>query len=126
MNIIQRALFLIILYWRPEMIRFKSTLKFMMVFLAIVGLVVVIGCGNSTEMQSMTDFLKQFSDTVDEYAAADDAKKEELKAKLDTYASKWSDLEMELDGRITPNDLEKLDKEYKVILKKYSSLTGKS
>ena len=108
------------------MIRFKSTLKFMMVFLAIVGLVVVIGCGNSTEMQSMTDFLKQFSDTVDEYAAADDAKKEELKAKLDTYASKWSDLEMELDGRITPNDLEKLDKEYKVILKKYSSLTGKS
>ena len=100
------------------MIRFKSTLKFMMVFLAIFGLVVVIGCGNSKE--------KQFSDTVDEYAAADDAKKAELKAKLDTYESKWSDMEMEMDGRITPNDLEKLDKEYKAILKKYSSLTGKS
>jgi hypothetical protein len=35
-------------------------------------------------------------------------------------------MEMEMDGRITPNDLEKLDKEYKAILKKYSSLTGKS
>ena len=90
----------------------------MMVFLAIFGLVVVIGCGNSKELQ--------FSDTVDEYAAADDAKKAELKAKLDTYESKWSDMEMEMDGRITPNDLEKLDKEYKAILKKYSSLTGKS
>lgn len=108
------------------MIRFKSTLKFMMVFLVFFGLVVVIGCGNSTEMQAMTDFLKLFSDTVDEYAAADDAKKSELKAKLDTFGSKWSDMEMEMDGRITPNDLEKLDKEYKVILEKYSSLTGKS
>jgi len=108
------------------MIRFKSTLKFMMVFLAIFGLVVVIGCGNSKELQSMTDFLKQFSDTVDEYAAADDVKKAELKVKLDTFASKWSDMEMEMDGLLTPNDLEKYDKQYKEIENKYTSLAGKS
>jgi hypothetical protein len=31
-----------------------------------------------------------------------------------------------MDGRLTPNDLEKFDKQYKEIQKKYASLTGKS
>ena len=35
-------------------------------------------------------------------------------------------MEMQLDGRVTPNDLEKFDKQYKKIAKKYASLNGKS
>jgi len=108
------------------MIRLKTTLNFLIVFSVLLGMVLVIGCGNSKEEQAMTDFLKLFSDTVDQYATADEAKKAELKAKLDTFASKWSDMEMEMDGRLTPNDLEKYDKQYKEIQKKYESLTGKS
>lgn len=108
------------------MIRLKTTLNFVIVFSVLFGLVFVIGCGNSKEEQKLTDFLKLYSDTVNQYAAADDEKKAELKAKLDSFGSKWSDMEMQLDGRVTPNDLEKFDKQYKEIQKKYASLTGKS
>jgi hypothetical protein len=97
------------------MIRFKSPINLAIVLLTLVGLVVFIGCGNSKEEQTMVDFLKLYSDTVDEYAAADNVKKAELKAKLDTFASKWMDMEREMDGRLTPNDLEKYDKQYKEI-----------
>jgi len=108
------------------MINSKSTLFLVMAFSALFGLVVLIGCGNSKEVQAMTDFLKLFSDTVDEYAAADQETKAELKAKLDSFHSKWSDMEMQMDGRLTPNDLEKFDKQYKEIEKKYASVAGKS
>ena len=108
------------------MIRFKTTLNLVILFTALLGLAFVIGCGNSKEEQKMIDFLKLYSDTVDEYAAADDAKKAELKVKLDAFESKWSNMEMEMDGRLTPNDLEKYDKQYKEIEKKYTSLAGNS
>ena len=108
------------------MFKTKSTLNYVIVFSVIIGLAFVIGCGSSKEVQAMTDFLKLFSDTVDEYAAADEVKKTELKAKLDTFESKWSNMEMEMDGRLTPNDLEKFDKHYKEIQKKYASLADKS
>jgi hypothetical protein len=112
--------------WRQEMIRFKTPLNFVIVFSVLFGLVFVIGCGNSKEEQAMTDFLKLYSDTVDQYAKADEATKAELKATLDSFDSKWSDMEMEMDGRLTPNDLEKFDKQYKEIQKKYTSLKEKS
>jgi hypothetical protein len=46
--------------------------------------------------------------------------------KLNSYKSKWSDLKMEMDGQLTPQALDELDKEYKKITKKYASLAGKS
>ena len=108
------------------MISSKSTLFIVMVFAALFGLAVIVGCGNSSEVQALTDFLKLYSDTVNEFAAADEVKKTELKAKLDSFHSKWSDMEMQMDGRLTPNDLEKFDKQYKEIEKKYASVAGKS
>jgi hypothetical protein len=108
------------------MIRLKTTLNFVIVFSVLFGLVFVIGCGNSKEEQVMTDFLKLYSDTVDQYAKADEATKVELKTKLDSFASKWSNMEMDMDGRLTPNDLEKYDKQFKEIQKKYAALAGKS
>jgi len=120
------TLLLSIFCWRQEMIRFKTTLNFVIVFSVLFGLVFVIGCGNSKEEQVMTDFLKLYSDTVDQYAKADEATKVELKTKLDSFASKWSNMEMDMDGRLTPNDLEKYDKQFKEIQKKYAALAGKS
>jgi hypothetical protein len=35
-------------------------------------------------------------------------------------------MEMQMDGRLTPNDLEKFDKQYKEIEKKYRALAGQS
>jgi hypothetical protein len=119
-------LFLSIYYWRPEMFKTRLTLNFVILMFVICGLVFVVGCGNSKEVQAMTDLLKLFSDTVYEYSAADKVKKTELKATLDSFGSKWSNMEMEMDGRLTPNDLEKFDKQYKEIQTRYASLTGKS
>jgi hypothetical protein len=108
------------------MIGSKSTMFLVMMFVALLGLAVIVGCGNSAEEKAMMDFLKLFSDTVDQYAAADDGEKAELKAKLDSFHSKWSDMEMQMDGRLTPNDLEKFDKQYKEIEDRYRALAEKS
>jgi hypothetical protein len=120
------ALLLSIFYWRPKMIRFRAILNFVIVFSALFGLVFVIGCGNSAEKQAMSDFLKLYSDTVDEYSAADESKKAEMKGELNSFKSKWSNMKMEMDGELTPQALDELDQEYGKITTKYASLAGLS
>ena len=108
------------------MIRFKSTLNFVIVFSALLGLVFGIGCGSSQEKQMMSDFLQQYNQEVDNYSAADNGKKAEMKGKLDSYNSKWSVMKMDLGGHITPQALNELDKKYEKIKEKYASLADKS
>jgi hypothetical protein len=104
-----------IFYRRPEMIRFKTILNFVIVFSVLFGLIFVIGCGSSAEKQAMSDFLKLYSDTVDKYSAADVSKKAEMKEELNSFKSKWSNMKMEMDGELTPQALNELDKEYNKI-----------
>jgi hypothetical protein len=110
------------------MMRLKSKLNLVIVFSALLGLAFVIGCGASAEKQAMSDFLQQYSQTVDEYSSADQSKKAEIEKKLDSYKAKWSTMksEMGLSGNVTPGALEKMDAEYQKITKKYASLNGKS
>ena len=108
------------------MFKTKSTLNYVIVFLAIIGLAFVIGCGSSQEKQAMSDFLQQYNQEVDEYSAADNGKKAEMQGNLDSYQSKWSDMKMDLDGQVTPQALDEMDKEYQKITKKYASLADKS
>jgi hypothetical protein len=108
------------------MIRSKTPLNFVICFTAFVGLVFVIGCGSSVEKQTMTDFVQMYSDTVNEYAEADESKRATMKEKMDSFNSTWSDMKMDLGSLVTPNVLEELDKQYKEIAKKYGSLIGKS
>ena len=106
------------------MINFKSTLKLVMLLSALLGLVFFIGCGGSAEKQEMSDFLKQYADAVDEYAAADDSKRADLKEKVDSFKAKWTSLKTNLNGQVTPQFIDKLDREYDKIAKKYLSLTS--
>ena len=106
------------------MIRFKSTLNCVIVFSALLGL--LIGCGSSAEKQAMSDFLVMYNNTVIEYSAADDSKRVEMKEKLDSFKTKWTNMKMEMNAEITPQTLNKLDDEYQKITKKYISLTHKS
>ena len=106
------------------MFRFKSTLNFIIVFTALLGL--VIGCGTSAEKQAMSDFLTLYDSTVDEYSAANESLRAELKAKIASFKSKWGDMKMELGAEVTPQTLSKLDNEYKKITKKFISLSSKS
>ena len=108
------------------MIRFKTMLNFVIVFSVLFGLIFVIGCGSSAEKQAMSDFLKLYNDTVDQYSAADKSKKVEMKGELNSFKSKWSNMKMEMDGELTPQALNELDKEYEKITTKYASLAGLS
>jgi hypothetical protein len=118
------SLFPSIFYWRLEMIKFKSTLNFVIVFSALFGLVFVIGCGTSPEKQAMSDYLKLYNDSVNEYSTADDSKRAGLKEKLDTLKAKWWEIKIEMDGEVTPQALNELEKEYEKITKKYVSSTS--
>ena len=106
--------------------RFNQTLNFVMMCVSIFGLVSVIGCGSSAEKQAMTEFLQQYSKTVDEYAAADQTAKAEIEGKLKSYESKWSDMKISTSGLVTPQVLDELDNEYQKITKKFASLAKKS
>jgi outer membrane murein-binding lipoprotein Lpp len=108
------------------MFKTKSTLNYVIVFSAIIGLAFVIGCGSSQEKQAMSDFLQQYNQEVDDYSAAGNGKKAEMQGKLDSYKSKWSDMKMDLGGHVTPQALNELDEEYEKIKKKYASLAHKS
>ena len=108
------------------MFRFKSTLNCVIVFSALLGLLFVIGCGSSAEKQAMTDFLVTYDNTVNEYSAADESKRVEMKEKLDSFTTKWANMKMDLGAEITPQTLDKLDNEYQKITNKYTSLTHKS
>ena len=112
------------------MFKAQSTLRYVIVLSAILGLVFVIGCGSSKEKQQMSTFMQQYSKAVTEYSdvvnTTDKSKKAELEDILDAYKSKWTRMKMDFADQLTPQDLEKLDHEYQEITKKYSSLAGKS
>jgi len=108
------------------MLKFKSTLNFVMLFSALLGLIFVIGCAGSAEKQEMSEFLKLYSDAVSEYEAADDTQRAQLKEKIDSYKLKCSAMisELELNNKATPQVMNELEREYKEITKKYASLNS--
>ena len=108
------------------MLKFKSTLNFVMLLSALLGLIFVIGCAGSAEKQEISSFLKLYSDAVDEYEAADDTKRDQLKEKIDSYKLKCSAMisELELNNKATPQVMNELEREYKDITKKYASLNS--
>jgi hypothetical protein len=108
------------------MIKVKSNLSYVVVIALISGLVFILGCGNSPEKQKMSDFLQEFTQTVSEFAAADQSKKAELEAKLKGYMSKWTQMKYDLGAELTPQALGKMDNEYQKIAKEFKNLAGKS
>jgi len=70
--------------------------------------------------------LQEFSQTVSEFAAADQSKKAELETKLKDYMSKWTQMKYNIGAELTPQALGEMDGEYQKIAKKYKNLAGKS
>ena len=108
------------------MLKSKSTLNFVMLFSALLGLIFFIGCGGSAVKQEMSESLKLYSDAVSEYEAADNTKRAQLKEKIVSYRLKCSTMisELELNAKATPQVINELEKEYKNITKKYASLNS--
>ena len=108
------------------MFNVKSNLSYVVVVALIAGLVFILGCGNSPEKQKMSDFLQEFSQTVTDFAAADQSKKVELEAKLKDYMSRWTQMKYDLGAELTPQALDEMDGEYQKIAKEFKNLAGKS
>ena len=108
------------------MLKSKSTLKLVMLLSAFLGLMFVIGCGDSAEKKEMSENLKLYSNAVNEYEASDNNHRAQLKEKIDAYKLKCSTMmnELELQNRLTPQDINELEREYKEITKKYESLSS--
>ena len=108
------------------MLKSKSTLNSVMLFSALLGLIFVIGCGGSAEKQKMSEVLKLYSNSVNEYEAANDTQKDQLKEKIDSYKLKCSAMisELELSDKVTPQVMKELEREYKEITKKFVSLNS--
>ena len=108
------------------MLKSKSTLNFVMLFSALLGLIFVIGCGGSAEKQEMSKILTLYSDAVGEYEAADDTKRAKLKENIESYRLKCSTMisDMELHDKATPQVIKELEREFKEITKKYETLNS--
>ena len=112
------------------MAKIKSTLIHFIVLSVILGLVFVVGCGKSRETQQMSDFLQQYSKTLDEYSDVinkhDNIQKAKIEEKIKAYNTKWTEMKIQMGEEVTPQTLNKLDEEYQAISKKYQKLAGKS
>ena len=108
------------------MLKSKSTLNFVMLFSALLGLMFVIGCSSSAEKQEMSEILKLYSNAVSEFEAADDTQRAQMKEKIDSYRLKCSAMisEFELNNKFTPQVMDELESEYKEITKKYASMNS--
>ena len=108
------------------MLKSKSTLNFVMLFSALLGLMFVIGCSSSAEKQEMSEILKLYSNAVSEFEAADDTQRAQMKEKIDSYRLKCSAMisEFELNDKFTPQVMNELESEYKEITKKYASMNS--
>ena len=78
----------------------------------------------------MTAFLQDYQTNLDSYAEAvsqsDDAKKAEFGAKLEASIAEWTNFRNELSGNMTPQTVEKFEREFQAGKKKYEKLNGNS
>jgi hypothetical protein len=108
------------------MLKIKPNLNYVVACAAIIGLVLVIGCGTSLEKQKMTDFIQKFGKEVDEYAKAENGQKAELAAKIESDMAKWTEMKMKMGSELTPTVLDKLDTNYQKFAKEFKMLSSKS
>ena len=112
------------------MLRARSLLTTIIVFSTILGLMALIGCGPSKEKQQMSSFLMEYSQAVDEYAElskqADKNGIAEVKTKIESFKSRWSDIKMDMASEVTPQVLNQLDDEFKMITKKFQAIATKA
>jgi hypothetical protein len=113
---------------RLDMFKTRSLLITIIVFSTILALVSFVGCGPSKEKQQMSGFLMEYSQAVEAYAElaqkADMNGISEMKANIDTFQTRWSDMKIEMASEVTPQVLNQLDDEFKMITKKYQAIAA--
>lgn len=110
------------------MLRARSLLTTIIVFSVILGLMALIGCGPSKAKQQMSGFITEYSQAVDTYAElfkqADKNGIAEVKSKIESFESRWSDMKIDIASEVTPQVLNQLDDEFKMITKKFQAISA--
>ncbi len=105
-----------------------SLSKTMLLISVSFVIVALIGCGPSKEKQQMSGFITEYSQAVDEYAElskqADKNGIAEVKAKIESFKSRWSDMKVDMASELTPQVLNKLDDEFNMITKKFQAIAA--
>ena len=108
----------------------KANLKSVVIVSIVIGFFLLIGCGGSVEKDQMAAFLLEYQKNLTAYEEAisgsDDAKKAEFKAKLEASEAQWTVLRDDSVENVTPQVIEKFDREYQAIRDKFKSLSSKS
>ncbi len=108
----------------------KSIRNCAVVISVAVFLFLVFGCGGSVEKDKMTAFLQECQKNLDTYEEAigqsDEAKKATIKAKLEASMAEWKALRDNAVENVTPQVIEKFEREFQAVKKKYVALNGQS
>ena len=109
---------------------FKSVLTCLILVVVAVGIVLVTGCGGNAEKDRMAGFIEEYQKNLDSYAeaikSADANKKAELEAALEASKAQWQVLKTNASENMTPQAIEKLDRQFQTAVKQYATLNGKS
>jgi hypothetical protein len=92
-----------------------KTQSIIMLIILVAFSVGFVGCGDSKSVSALNDHLTQLSKLVEDYEATvanDKSSQAELDAKMDEMVAKWTDLRNEYGSAITPQDMDKLVKQY--------------
>ena len=96
------------------------------ILVIIMGLISFVGCGPSKEQQQMNSILTEYGQAVDKYAEmngnGDANALAEVKAKIEAIQTQWSSIISEMESEVTPQVMQKLDKEYNTITQKYKDV----
>lgn len=110
------------------MVKTPSLFKIVIPLALIFVIMALVGCGPSKEKQMMSSFITEYSQAVDAYAElskqADKNGIDEAKAKIESFKSRWSDMKMDMASEVTPQVLNQLDDEFKMITKKFQSIAA--
>ena len=112
------------------MAKIPSLSKTVILFTTIFVIIALIGCGPSKEKQQMSGLIMEYSQAVDTYAElskqADTNGIAKLKAKIESFKSRWSNMKIDMSSEITPQVLNELDDEFKMITKKFQAISDKA
>jgi len=110
------------------MLRTRSLWTTTITVFAISGLLLLMGCGPSKEKLQMSGFISEYGQAVDTFAElskkADSNGISEAKAKVESFKTQWSDMKIDLASEVTPQVLNELDAEFKLITQKFQEIAA--
>ncbi len=85
--------------------------------------VALTGCGESQGVKTLSAYLVDFSQTIEDYkssVSSDKSKQAEWDGKIDAMKAKWVDMRNEFGAEITPQQMEKMVQQYETMMASFT------